>query len=39
MLALATDGMTMMCVTHEAGFAKKSGRRVIRETLSRCMLA
>ncbi|MBA3594310.1 MAG: amino acid ABC transporter ATP-binding protein [Polaromonas sp.] len=29
MMSLATDGMTMMVVTHEMGFAKKVGSRVI----------
>jgi glutamate/aspartate transport system ATP-binding protein len=29
MMGLANDGMTMMCVTHEMGFAKKVGSRVI----------
>lgn len=29
MVQLANDGMTMMCVTHEMGFAKKVGHRVI----------
>ena len=29
MMGLATDGMTMMVVTHEMGFAKKVGSRVI----------
>ena len=29
MMDLAKDGMTMMCVTHEMGFAKKVGSRVI----------
>ena len=29
MMGLATEGMTMMCVTHEMGFAKKVGSRVI----------
>ena len=29
MVELAQDGMTMMCVTHEMGFARKVARRVI----------
>ena len=29
MMKLATEGMTMMCVTHEMGFAKKVSSRVI----------
>lgn len=29
MMGLAEEGMTMMCVTHEMGFAKKVGSRVI----------
>ena len=29
MVDLATEGMTMMCVTHEMGFARKVGSRVI----------
>ena len=29
MVALAQDGMTMMCVTHEMGFARKVAHRVI----------
>jgi glutamate/aspartate transport system ATP-binding protein len=29
MVALASDGMTMICVTHEMGFAKKVADRVI----------
>ena len=29
MMGLANEGMTMMCVTHEMGFAKKVGSRVI----------
>src|SRR6185295_19814094 len=29
MVQLAADGMTMMCVTHEMGFAKKVSHRVI----------
>ncbi len=29
MVALAQDGMTMMCVTHEMGFARKVSHRVI----------
>src|SRR6187549_1590519 len=29
MVALAEEGMTMMCVTHEMGFAKKVSHRVI----------
>jgi glutamate/aspartate transport system ATP-binding protein len=29
MVELAEDGMTMMCVTHEMGFAKKVAHRVI----------
>lgn len=29
MVALARDGMTMMCVTHEMGFARKVANRVI----------
>ena len=29
MVGLANDGMTMICVTHEMGFAKKVGHRVI----------
>ena len=29
MTALAQEGMTMMCVTHEMGFAKKVAHRVI----------
>jgi len=29
MVALAEEGMTMMCVTHEMGFAKKVSNRVI----------
>jgi len=29
MVALAQEGMTMMCVTHEMGFAKKVSHRVI----------
>ena len=29
MVSLAHEGMTMMCVTHEMGFAKKEGCRVI----------
>ncbi len=29
MVQLATDGMTMMCVTHEMGFARKVAHRVI----------
>jgi glutamate/aspartate transport system ATP-binding protein len=29
MVGLANEGMTMMCVTHEMGFAKKVSNRVI----------
>jgi len=29
MVALAKEGMTMMCVTHEMGFARKVAHRVI----------
>jgi glutamate/aspartate transport system ATP-binding protein len=29
MVQLANEGMTMMCVTHEMGFAKKVSNRVI----------
>ena len=29
MMKLAHEGMTMMCVTHEMGFAKKVSSRVI----------
>ena len=29
MVALAGEGMTMMCVTHEMGFARKVARRVV----------
>ena len=29
MVKLAQDGMTMMCVTHEMGFARKVSNRVI----------
>jgi len=29
MVELAREGMTMMCVTHEMGFAKKVANRVI----------
>jgi len=29
MVKLAEEGMTMMCVTHEMGFAKKVSHRVI----------
>jgi glutamate/aspartate transport system ATP-binding protein len=29
MVKLATEGMTMMCVTHEMGFARKVSHRVI----------
>ena len=29
MVGLAQEGMTMMCVTHEMGFAKKVASRVI----------
>jgi glutamate/aspartate transport system ATP-binding protein len=29
MVGLATDGMTMMCVTHEMGFARKVAHRVV----------
>jgi glutamate/aspartate transport system ATP-binding protein len=29
MVLLAEEGMTMMCVTHEMGFAKKVSHRVI----------
>ena len=29
MVGLATEGMTMMCVTHEMGFARKVAKRVI----------
>jgi glutamate/aspartate transport system ATP-binding protein len=29
MVQLALEGMTMMCVTHEMGFAKKVSHRVI----------
>jgi len=29
MVGLANEGMTMMCVTHEMGFARKVGHRVI----------
>jgi len=29
MVGLANEGMTMMCVTHEMGFARKVGSRVI----------
>ncbi|MEP6502585.1 MAG: amino acid ABC transporter ATP-binding protein [Betaproteobacteria bacterium] len=29
MTALAGDGMTMMCVTHEMGFARRIGQRVV----------
>jgi general L-amino acid transport system ATP-binding protein len=29
MIELAEDGMTMICVTHEMGFAKKVANRVI----------
>jgi glutamate/aspartate transport system ATP-binding protein len=29
MVQLAQDGMTMMCVTHEMGFARKVSNRVV----------
>ena len=29
MVALARDGMTMICVTHEMGFAREVGDRVV----------
>ena len=29
MIGLAEDGMTMLCVTHEMGFARKVANRVI----------
>ncbi|KAG1530289.1 hypothetical protein G6F50_017419 [Rhizopus delemar] len=29
MVALARDGMTMVCVTHEMGFAREVGDRVV----------
>jgi polar amino acid transport system ATP-binding protein len=29
MVQLAKDGMTMMCVTHEMGFARKVAHRVV----------
>jgi glutamate/aspartate transport system ATP-binding protein len=29
MVQLANEGMTMMCVTHEMGFAKKVSNRVV----------
>jgi ABC-type polar amino acid transport system ATPase subunit len=29
MLALAADGMTMICVTHEMGFARQVADRVV----------
>jgi glutamate transport system ATP-binding protein len=29
MTALARDGMTMMCVTHEMGFARRVAHRVV----------
>jgi general L-amino acid transport system ATP-binding protein len=29
MVGLAEDGMTMLCVTHEMGFARKVANRVI----------
>jgi polar amino acid transport system ATP-binding protein len=29
MKTLATEGMTMVCVTHEMGFAREVGHRVI----------
>jgi len=29
MVQLANEGMTMMCVTHEMGFARKVANRVI----------
>jgi glutamate/aspartate transport system ATP-binding protein len=29
MVGLATEGMTMMCVTHEMGFARRVARRVV----------
>jgi glutamate/aspartate transport system ATP-binding protein len=29
MVGLAKEGMTMMCVTHEMGFARKVAHRVI----------
>ena len=29
MISLASDGMTMLCVTHEMGFAKRVADRVI----------
>jgi glutamate/aspartate transport system ATP-binding protein len=29
MVQLANEGMTMMCVTHEMGFARKVSNRVI----------
>jgi len=29
MVALAKEGMTMMCVTHEMGFARKVAHRVV----------
>jgi glutamate/aspartate transport system ATP-binding protein len=29
MVQLANDGMTMVCVTHEMGFAKRVANRVI----------
>jgi len=29
MIGLANEGMTMMCVTHEMGFARKVGNRVV----------
>jgi ABC-type polar amino acid transport system ATPase subunit len=29
MISLAEDGMTMLCVTHEMGFARQVANRVI----------
>jgi glutamate/aspartate transport system ATP-binding protein len=37
MTSLAHDGMTMMCVTHEMGFAKRVGHRVIFMDMGRIL--
>ena len=37
MNSLAHDGMTMMCVTHEMGFAKRVGHRVIFMDMGRIL--
>lgn len=38
MVDLAHEGMTMMCVTHEMGFARKVGSRVIFMDVGGCIL-